>query len=130
MLLLASASEETLSRGEHDVSSYAPVFCATDLGSVRGEVVRIKPHIFLLDYNLPILVGSDGISSLMKLNPETKVIFLTSLLPDEIEWSLFRTGIRGCCRRDIESGQLKCVVEAVQKGELWIRRELSRHLLN
>ena len=31
---------------------------------------------------------------------------------------------------DIEPEQLKNVVEAVQQGELWIRRALSWHLLN
>ncbi|MEO6823278.1 MAG: response regulator transcription factor [Nitrosospira sp.] len=130
MILLASSSQENLSRWEPAVSDYAPVFHSTSLNSVKKELVRIKPQILLLDYHLPILVGSDGISSLMKLNPETRVILLTPPLSDEIEWSLFRTGIRGCCRIDIEPKQLKYVVEAVQKGELWIRRALSGHLLS
>ncbi len=130
MILLASSSQENLSHWEPAVSSYAPILYSTSLNSVKKELVRIRPQILLLDYHLSILVGSDGISSLMKLNPETKVILLTPPLSDEIEWSLFRTGIRGCCRNDIEPNQLKYVVEAVQKGELWIRRALSWHLLN
>ncbi|MEO6824423.1 MAG: response regulator transcription factor [Nitrosospira sp.] len=130
MILLASSSRENLSHWEAAVSSYAPIFYSTSLNSVKKELVRIRPKILLLDYHLPILVGSDSISSLIKLNPETRVILLTPPLSDEIEWSLFRTGIRGCCRNDIESGQLKYVVDSVQKGELWIRRTLSWHLLN
>jgi DNA-binding NarL/FixJ family response regulator len=130
MILLASSSQENLSRWEPAVSDYAPVFYSTSLNSVKKELVRIRPQILLLDYHLPILVGSDSISSLIRLNPETKVILLTPPLSDEIEWSLFRTGIRGCCRNDIKPDQLKYVVEAVQKGELWIRRALSGHLLH
>jgi DNA-binding NarL/FixJ family response regulator len=97
---------------------------------VRGELVRIKPKILLLDLDLPKLDGPNGILGLMKLNPETRVIILSGMLSDEIEWSLFRTGVRGCCRVDIEPGQLQNVVQAVQQGELWIRRTLSWHLLN
>ncbi len=130
MILLASSSQDDLFRWEQGVRGLAPIFCSTNLDSVRGELVRIKPQILLLDQALPKLDGPSGISGLMKLNPETKVIILTSLLSDEIEWSLFKTGIRGCCRNDIEPDQLKYVVEAVQKGELWIRRALSWYLLN
>jgi two-component system NarL family response regulator len=100
------------------------------MDSVKQELVRIKPQILLLDYELPQLNGPDDISGLMKLNPEAKMIILTSLISDEIEWSLFKTGIRGCCRSDVEPDQLKIIVESVQRGELWLRRELSWHLLN
>jgi DNA-binding NarL/FixJ family response regulator len=130
LILLASASRNDLLRWEQSVHSLAPVFCSTSLDSVRGELVRIKPQILLLDHDLPQLEGVNGISGLMKLNPETKVIILSPLISDEIEWGLFRTGIRGCCRRDIEPEQLKNVVESVQQGELWLRRALSWHLLN
>ncbi|MEO6823488.1 MAG: response regulator transcription factor [Nitrosospira sp.] len=131
MILLASSSQVDLSRWEQGVRGLlAPIFCSTNLDSVRGELVRIKPQVLLLDHDLPKLDGSNGISGLMKLNPETKVIILSRTISDEVEWSLFRTGIRGCCRGDIEPEQLKNVVEAVQQGELWIRRALSWHLLN
>ncbi len=130
MILLASSSQENLWRWEQAVRGLAPIFCSTNLDSVRQELIRLKPEILLLDHDLPKMDGSDGISGLMKLNPETKMIILTSLISDEIEWGLFRTGIRGCCRSDIEPGQLKTIVESVQRGELWLRRALSWHLLN
>ena len=130
MILLASSSQNDLFRWEQGVRGLAPIFCSTSLDSVRDELVRIKPQILLLEHDLPKLDAPNGISGLMKLNPETKVIILTQLLSDEIEWGLFKTGIRGCCRDDIEPDQLKYVVEAVQKGELWIRRALSWYLLN
>lgn len=130
MILLASSSQDNLSRWEQGIRGLAPIFCSTNLDSVRGELVRIKPKILLLDLDLPKLDGPNGILGLMKLNPETRVIILSGTLSDEIEWSLFRTGVRGCCRVDIEPGQLQNVVQAVQQGELWIRRTLSWHLLN
>jgi DNA-binding NarL/FixJ family response regulator len=130
LILLASSSQDNLSRWEQGIRGVAPIFCSTHLDSVRGELVRIKPKILLLDLDLPKLDGPNGILGLMNLNPETRVIILSGMLSDEIEWSLFRTGVRGCCRVDIEPGQLQNVVQAVQQGELWIRRTLSWHLLN
>lgn len=130
MILLASSSQDDLYRWERGVGALALIFCSTNIGSLRDELVRIKPKILLLDYDLPKLDGVSGIAALMKLNPDTKVVILSGAITDEIEWGLFRTGVRGCCQRDMEPEQLKNVIMAVQRGELWIRRTLSWHLLN
>ncbi|MBA4143263.1 MAG: response regulator transcription factor [Nitrosospira sp.] len=130
MILLASSSEENLSLWEHAVNARAPVLCSTNLDSVRQELIRTKPQILLLDYDLPQLDGPGDISGLMRLSPETKIIIWASLISDEVEWSLFGAGIRGCCRNDIEPEQLEIIVESVLRGELWLRRALSWHLLN
>jgi DNA-binding NarL/FixJ family response regulator len=130
LILLASSSQDDLFRWEQGVRGLAPVFCSTNLDSVRSEMVRLKPNVLLLDHDLPKLEGTNGISGLMKLHPETKVIILSRAISDEAEWELFRAGVKGCCRGDVEPEQIKNVVEAVQQGELWIRRTLSWHLLN
>ena len=52
----------------------------------------------------------------MKLNPATKVIILNSLISDEIEWDLFRTGIRGCCRGISNPTSLKLLSRLFNKG--------------
>ena len=130
MILLASQFQDDLYRWEQGVRGVAPVFCSTNLDSLRDELVRLKPQILLLDHDLPKLDGPNGIAALMKLNPETKVIILSYPIADEIEWALFRTGVRGCCQRDVKPEQLKNAVVAVQQGELWIRRSHSWHLLN
>ena len=130
MILLASQFQDDLYRWEQGVRGIAPVFCSTNLDSLRDELVRLKPQVLLLDHDLPKLDGSNGVAALMKLNPETKVIILSYPIADEIEWGLFRTGVRGCCQRDIKAELLKSAVVAVQQGELWIRRSHSWHLLN
>jgi two-component system NarL family response regulator len=130
LILLASSSQDDLYRWERGVSTLAPIFFSTNVDSLRDELVRIKPKILLLDYDLPKLDGLSGIAALMKLNPDTKVVILSGPITDEIEWGLFRTGVRGCCQRNMEPEQLKNVITAVQRGELWIRRTLSWHLLN
>ncbi|SEA48913.1 DNA-binding response regulator [Nitrosospira multiformis] len=130
MILLASASQDDLYHWEHGVRTLSPIFCSTNLESLKIELARLKPSVLLLDYDLPQLNGPSGISALIKLHPEAKVIVLSHPLPDEAEWALFRTGVKGVCRRDIDGEQLHSVVTAVQRGELWIRRTLSWHLLN
>ena len=106
MILLASASQDDLYRWEQGVRTLSPIFCSTNLESLKVELARLKPSVLLLDYDLPQLNAPGGISALIKLHPEAKVVVLSHPLPDEAEWALFRTGVRGVCRRDIDGVQL------------------------
>jgi DNA-binding NarL/FixJ family response regulator len=115
MILLASTSKKNLSRWEQAVSGHAPVVSATNMDSVKRELIRIKPQMLLLDYELPQLNGPD-LPGLMKLNPETKTIILSPLLPEEVEWGLFKTGIRGCCRSDVEPSCLPPLSSRFNEG--------------
>ncbi|MES1981111.1 MAG: response regulator transcription factor [Pseudomonadota bacterium] len=130
MILLASSSQEVLELWARGVHSFAQVSRTSGLAELRNELLRTKPQMLLLDHQLPELGGTRGVSALIKLSPETTIIILSGPLSDETEWELFKTGVRGCCPRDIEPQQLASVVQAVQKGELWIRRTLTRRLLN
>jgi two-component system NarL family response regulator len=47
-----------------------------------------------------------------------------------MELSLFKSGVRGYCRNDIDPQLLKRVVVAVELGELWIRRSLMARLVD
>jgi RNA polymerase sigma factor (sigma-70 family) len=130
LILLASSSQDDLSRWERSIHHLDPVFVSTNLAVLNDQLVRGKPQILLLDRDFPGVDGSDGIAVLMKLSLETKFIILSRTVTEEIEWELFRIGVRGCCKSDIEADQLSSVVEAVRRGELWIRRSLSWRLLN
>tara|TARA_R110002073_G_scaffold318201_2_gene492181 strand:- start:6278 stop:6985 length:708 start_codon:yes stop_codon:yes gene_type:complete len=129
LILLASSCKKILARWERGVREFSPVFLTTSLDSLRGKLVNIKPEFLLLDYNLPGLDGQKDILELIKLNVETKVVVFSPALLDEIEWGLFKAGIRGCCRDDIQPEQITFAIKAIQQGELWIRRTLTHYML-
>ena len=130
MILLASASEGTLACWEQGLSDFASTLCVGNFDSLRDSLVRIKPKILLLDHEFPGLDSSAGIPGLVKLSPETRIIVLGITLSDQVEWALFKAGVRGCCPKNVEPTQLKRVVEAVQQGELWMRRSVTCRLLD
>ena len=98
MILLASSSQDDLYRWERDIYGLAPVSFSTDLAMLCDQLTKIKPDILLLDNDLPGLDGSEGIALLMRLSLETKFIILSHVVTDEIEWELFRIGVRGFCK--------------------------------
>lgn len=128
-LIFASASQEKHAHWEAGLCGYTNIFYIARLSLLKDEIIRIRPDVLLLDHDLPGLNGVSGISDLRKLCPETKIVLLKGSASDEEEWAMFKAGIRGCCSDDIETSSIKTLVEAVQKGELWIRRTLMQRLL-
>lgn len=129
-MLLASPSHDRLCSWKQSLEGFSAATAVSDLDALKEALARIKPEVLLLDLDLPDLDGTKGVACLMKLNPATRIIALSVDAPDEKELALFRLGVRGCCRSDIDPQLLKSVVVAIKQGELWIRRSLTPHLLD
>ena len=130
MILIASSCPDTLARCEQGLQGFAAVLTVRQPESLRECLVHLAPQILLLDLGLPGFDGPKGVAALRKANPTTKIIALTGSLSDEAELALFKTGVRGCCRSDIDPQLLKRVVVAIEQGELWIRRSITPRLLD
>ena len=127
---LVLASPGTFDHWENGLNGYVQLSYIKNLNSLRDEMLRLKPDVLLLDQELPQLEGVRGIIGLRRLSPATKIVMLGGgASSDDEEWAFFKAGVRGCCRRDIDSESLKALVLAVQNGELWIRRTLTYRLL-
>jgi DNA-binding NarL/FixJ family response regulator len=130
-LMLASAYEDRLAVWKQGLSGFDSTTTITDkLDMLSDDVVRVKPHLLLLDFDLLGLNGSNGTADLKRLSTETKIVVLSGSISEDAEWELFKIGVRGCCSHDIKPDQLSHVVVAVQEGELWMRRTLTRRLLD
>jgi DNA-binding NarL/FixJ family response regulator len=130
MILIASSSSDMLARWEQGLQGSNVILTVRRLDSLREGLLRVVPQVLLLDFDLPGLDGPKGVAGLRKANPATKIIALTGVVSDEMELALFKAGVRGCCRSDIDPQLLKRVVAAVQQGELWIRRSITPRLLD
>jgi DNA-binding NarL/FixJ family response regulator len=129
LILLASSSQGIYARWKQGLRGFVQVSCVDNLDALRDDLARVYPSILLLDYDLPRLDGAEGVAGLMNLSPETRIIIFSNTLSDETEWELFKAGVWGCCKKDIDTKQLKNIVRAVPQGELWIRRSLTNRLL-
>jgi DNA-binding NarL/FixJ family response regulator len=130
-LIIASSYKDRLTSWREGVKDFVSTTLIIDrLDTLRDGVVRIKPQILLLDFDFLGLNGSKGAASLKRLSSDTKIIILSGAISEDMEWELFKIGVRGCCRNDIEPDLLNQVVTAVNQGELWIRRTLTCRLVD
>ncbi|MDV6343364.1 response regulator transcription factor [Nitrosomonas sp. Is37] len=128
MILLASSSENKLAHWKQGLSDIYTPYCLTNLNPLRNELIRKTPDILLLDYDLLGIDSSQTIESLLTLSPKTRIILLSSGISDENEWKLFKAGIKGFCLDMTPPEQIRRAVEAVRRGELWIRRQLVQRM--
>lgn len=97
------------------------------LSEFEDKVLKIKPNIVLLDYEL---LSANSVVSLRGICTETKLIVFGDTISEEMEWELLKAGVKGCCRKDVDPAFLRQVVGAVQNGELWMRRTLTCRLID
>jgi len=127
-LIIPSSCQNRLASWKQGLNGFVNTTYEIDkLGALRVEVLRIKPQVLLLDCDL---LGSNGIAGLKSLCAEAKTIVIGGDICEDMEWELLKAGVRGCCRGDSDPKFLRQVVEAVQLGELWIRRTLTCRLID
>ena len=93
-------------------------------------MIKLQPEILLLDYELLNLNSERSILELINLRAGIKIVVFSPELPNEIEWKLFKAGIKGCCQNNIQPEQIKRVINVILQGELWIRRTLTNQILD
>jgi len=135
-MILASSQPDRLAAWKKALSDFSCKDLIVDklltdrLDSLRDEVVRSKPDLLMLDYELLGLHATNGAASLRRLCTETNVIIISGDISEGLEWELLKAGVRGICRYDIPAKFLKQIVVAVKEGELWIRRSLACRLID
>jgi two-component system NarL family response regulator len=130
MILIASALPEVVGSWERALEGMAVVLGVRQFDSLKQGVTRLAPTLLLLDLELPGLDGARGVAAVRRASPATKIIVFSRTASDDVEIAVFKLGVRGCARRDIEPQLLKRIVAAVEQGELWIRRSITPRLLD
>jgi DNA-binding NarL/FixJ family response regulator len=130
MILLASPSPYLLQRWKQALDGFRPVMTVDHAGSLRTSLTGGDSSVLVVDLDLPGLDTPKTIARLTLSSPTTSIVALSGPIPEEMELSLFKSGVRGYCRNDIDPQLLKRVVVAVELGELWIRRSLMARLVD
>jgi len=85
------------------------------------KIVReLKPDIVVSDISMPNLNGVDACKKLLKLAPETKIIFLTVLNDPDVVAEVIRAGAKGYLLKSSASSELLQAIKAVAAGRTYI----------
>ncbi|HEX6177007.1 MAG TPA: response regulator transcription factor [Thermoanaerobaculia bacterium] len=88
-----------------------------------------QPAVALVSLDLPGLGGSDGLKTVRRISPTTKVIAMSNNASGGEELDVLRTGAKGYVSVD-HRADIPKVVEKVQEGEVWAARRTIGQLLD
>lgn len=113
-LIIASSRQDRLASWKQALGGFvSTTFVIDSLSTLRDDIVRIKPGVLLLDYDL---LGSNSVAGLRRICTATRTIIIGDDISEEMECELLKAGVRGCCRSNLKPQFLGHVVDAVQQG--------------
>lgn len=108
-------------------------FAALETGNLAGAralLQALRPAVAMLDVALLGMQGAASLPALRRLSPDTRFIVLGEFASDDEEIAIFKAGARACCDPGIATDLLARAIDAVLRGEVWIRRALTARLLD
>jgi DNA-binding NarL/FixJ family response regulator len=90
---------------------------------------RHKPDVVLMDLRMPRLGGIDATRRLRELEPEIRVIALTTFADDESVLGALRAGARGYLTKDAGAEDIRAAIFAVAAGEATLDPAVQHHVV-
>ena len=103
---------------------------ACDGDEAVRRVVEQRPHVLLLDLQMPRAGGLDALRQLASGNTGVRTVILTAAISNEDVVTAVTLGAYGVVLKDIASPQLCDCVRAVAQGQHWIRHQDIRELVS
>ncbi len=99
-------------------------------GSIAVEqAVEQAADVVLMDVEMPLCDGIDGVKRLMVARPQTKVLMLTTFDLDEYVYEALRAGASGFLLKTASPVDLATAVRAVHGGEMLFSPAVTRRLV-
>ncbi len=96
----------------------------------RKLTPKLKPHIVLLDINMP---NKDGIATAQWIRatyPDINIIVLSMFEDAEKVLQMVKIGVKGYLLKDAEPAEFEQALHSVSQGEVYFPEFVTRHLIN
>lgn len=127
VIILASDNIDILTTWGTALRNSYQISVASSLGELLNKLTETSPHCVAVDRSLVPGELIETIKKIHKINPETRILLLTSQgypHSDQEDLNLLKAGIRGFCTTDMDSELILKVIDAVNQGQVWIRNNL------
>jgi DNA-binding NarL/FixJ family response regulator len=128
-LVIASPVVENRKRWGQKLQGAFAICEVAERKALEQVVANLKPHILVLDLTLPHLGRVRGVPYIQRLSPSTRTLVLSDAPTEAEAVAALKGGAKGYCSRAINGPRLKKVAEVLDKGEMWVQRELIPSLV-
>ncbi len=90
---------------------------------------KLRPDLILLDISMPLLNGLEAARQLVKLVPESKIIFLTMHANSTYATESFQAGASGYLLKRSAASELSLAIRSVLQGQHYLTPSLTKDVL-
>ena len=90
---------------------------------------RLRPDVILLDLVMPEMDGVEATQRILKNNPQTRVLILTSFGEDDKVFPAVRAGAQGYLLKDIQPSDLVQAIRETRQGKTQLHPDIARRLM-
>lgn len=95
-----------------------------------AQTVRLKPHVAILDINLPDLSGLEVARRLGRIRPDTKILVLTVYESEELANEALKVGARGFMLKTDAGRDLVAAIEAISSDRPYFTPKVAQMVLD
>ena len=86
---------------------------------------NLQPQVVLMDLRMPVLGGVEATRRIREMNPDCRVIVLTTFEDDEEVFEALRAGAAGYLLKDVPSEKLMEAIRATARGESFLQPSIA-----
>lgn len=110
-----------------------PDFCVVGEAGTLKEAFRLAndlhPDLILMDFSLPDGSGADVTKLVLKILPDTNIVFLTMHDEDEFLLDAIRSGAKGYLLKNMSVDKLFSSLRGLERGEAALSRQMTTCLI-
>jgi DNA-binding NarL/FixJ family response regulator len=103
---------------------------AVDGAEAVAAFEKLEPDVVLMDIRMPNMDGVEATRRLKALEPEAKVLVLTTFDEDELVFDAIRAGARGYLLKDVSGAELAAAIRNVASGAAALQPSVARRVMD
>ncbi len=102
---------------------------AADGHDAIARASELRPDLVLMDIRMPGLDGIAATRAIVRENPDTRVLVLTTFDLDEYAFGAIRAGASGFLLKDAQRHEMIAAIRAIHRGDAALSPRVTRMLL-
>jgi DNA-binding NarL/FixJ family response regulator len=90
---------------------------------------NLQPDLILMDISMPVLDGIEATKKAMEINPDFKIIVLTSFGDEKYYYKMIEAGVKGFLLKSTDIDELEKAILEVSEGGVWFSNKLLQKII-
>ncbi|MCF6270178.1 MAG: response regulator transcription factor [Melioribacteraceae bacterium] len=95
-----------------------------------AKVAKLKPHVVVMDINMPGMTGIEAAKKIKEIRNETRILMLTMIDNEKFIIDALSSGADGYLYKDADISELLKAIRKLAEGEEYLNKEITEKILN